>query len=431
LTAPGIDPRIGSTEPIIEVRVSYDFDNDPYGIITQHLRRFAHGEIPPPYRLFAYPTERCNLRCPSCGMTSGDIVPKKLEIDDETFLRVADEAIELGVREVYLTGGEVMVRKPMILEFMEKIAHAGIRGVLSTNGTLFTRDELQRLVDARWDLLVFSLDGPTPEVNDPLRGQDGAFDKTVEAIRTVIELRGDAIDRKPDVDVNMVVSRANAGTIHDMVELTHSLGVNTFMAEPIVHQWDACDEMMLDDEARTVLREDIARAAARARELGFPASVEFLADDTITACETTTAEVNAADTEQVTHPFYGIDCFVPFYNLVVHPNGVIGGCWRQRDDHSARLGEVSLREAWEARKAHELREAMLGHEVPDFCHLCCLVNAGDNRRYRAILMATEGDPAEAETALRTAMDNEPHLPILKHAWNQFCERVGRDDTVEL
>jgi MoaA/NifB/PqqE/SkfB family radical SAM enzyme len=412
--------------------VSYDFASDPYGIITDHLRAFAHGETPPPYRLFAYPTERCNLRCPSCGMTSGDILPGTEELDDESYMRVADEAIELGVKEVYLTGGEVMVRKPMILDFMEKIARAGIRGVLSTNGTLFTREDIQRLVDARWDLLVFSLDGPTAAINDPLRGQDGAFDRTVEAIRTVIELRGDAIDRKPDVDVNMVVSRANAGSIHDMVELTHSLGINTFMAEPIVHQWQACDDMMLDDASRTILREDIARAAARARELGFPASVEFLADDTITAEETTTAEVNAADTEQVTHPFYGIDCFVPFYNLVVHPNGVIGGCWRQRDDSSIRLPDVSLREAWEQHKARQLRQSMLDHEVPGFCHLCCLVNAGDNRRYRAILMATEGDPAEAEAALRTAMDNEPHLPIHKHGCNQFCERTGRlGDRVEL
>jgi len=409
------------------MRVSYDFDKDPYSIITEHLRAFAHGEHPPPYRLFAYPTERCNLLCPSCGMTSGDILPRSEEMADETFLSIADQAIELGVRECYLTGGEVMVRKKMMLPFMEKIARAGIRGVLSTNGTLFDREDLQRLVDARWDLLVFSLDGPTPEINDPLRGRDGAFEDTVEAIRTVIELRDKTPDRKPDVDVNMVVSRANAGSIHDMVELCHGLGVNTFMAEPIVWQWDGCEGMMFDEQTRKVLREDIGRAAARARELEFPAAVEFLADDTIVAVETSTAEVNAGDVEEVTHPFYGIDCFVPFYNIVVHPNGVIGGCWRQRDDASPRLPGVTLREAWENAKAAELRKAILDHEIPEYCHHCCLVNAGDNRRYRAILMATEGDPAQAEAALHTALGNEPNLPILKHAWNQFCERTGRED----
>jgi hypothetical protein len=100
--------------------------------------------------------------------------------------RVA-EALAIGVREFYLTGGEPFVH-PEILEILADTLAFGPCTVL-TNGTLFTRrrlEALRRLSDeARYSLEVrVSLDATSAEEHDRFRGT-GAFERALGGLRAL------------------------------------------------------------------------------------------------------------------------------------------------------------------------------------------------------------------------------------------------------
>jgi len=102
-----------------------------------------------------------------------------------------NEAAELGVREIYFTGGEPFLHP----EMLSLLAHALERAptTVLTNGTLIDEpmaDALAALAArARYSLeLRVSLDDPDRERNDAIRGR-GAFERALRAIRR-LQARG-------------------------------------------------------------------------------------------------------------------------------------------------------------------------------------------------------------------------------------------------
>lgn len=107
------------------------------------------------------------------------------------------------------------------------IAHAkknGFTVTVDTNGYLFN-DILTKSSPALLDYLSFSLDGPTAEVNDPIRGQ-GVFDVCTANIRRAVEL-GFA------VSLIYTVSRKNIDHLSAMADLLEELGVKKFFIQVI------------------------------------------------------------------------------------------------------------------------------------------------------------------------------------------------------
>jgi MoaA/NifB/PqqE/SkfB family radical SAM enzyme len=99
------------------------------------------------------------------------------------------EAIRLGVKEFYFTGGEPFIN-PEMLPILEATLRVGPATVL-TNATRFTVDkavELARMRDtSKYSLeLRVSLDGFSPETNDPIRGP-GTFKRIMRGIRLLLE----------------------------------------------------------------------------------------------------------------------------------------------------------------------------------------------------------------------------------------------------
>ena len=126
----------------------------------------------------------CNLQCTHCLNASGPVDPWLAPMAAPDVARHVDEAVRLGAREVYFTGGEPFLH-PKILELL---AHALERlpTTVLTNGTLITERIAERLAElaagTRYSLEVrVSLDDPDREANDRVRGR-GAFDRALAAI---------------------------------------------------------------------------------------------------------------------------------------------------------------------------------------------------------------------------------------------------------
>jgi radical SAM protein with 4Fe4S-binding SPASM domain len=166
--------------------------------------------------VYLFVTNDCNLRCTHCYVSSGDYVPPR-EMTTDEILGLVDQARELGAARFLITGGEpFMVRD--IYEIIRAVT-AESDLVILTNGMYFTERNIARLKDSigrgRMSLQI-SLDGPTAELHDAIRGK-GTFAKTIPAVERIIA-------HGFEVAISTAVSRHTAQYMTEMTRLVGRLG---------------------------------------------------------------------------------------------------------------------------------------------------------------------------------------------------------------
>jgi len=131
----------------------------------------------------------CNLSCNHCFISCHPGNDNFGFMDLETIRRYLQESQALGVKEYYFTGGEPFLNRDM-LQVLEETLAIGPATVL-TNGTVFTPSSIKALraisEQSLYSLeLRVSIDGYSPQTNDPIRGE-GTFEKALEGVRMLVE----------------------------------------------------------------------------------------------------------------------------------------------------------------------------------------------------------------------------------------------------
>ena len=131
----------------------------------------------------------CNLTCHHCFISCS---PKNVSFHFLTLGEVRrrlEESIAIGVKEYYFTGGEPFLNRDMVSILVETLKY-GPATVL-TNGTVFKDEWLETLVDAEAQSLYslefrVSIDGFSPQTNDPIRGA-GTFERAMKGVIKLVE----------------------------------------------------------------------------------------------------------------------------------------------------------------------------------------------------------------------------------------------------
>jgi len=130
-------------------------------------------------RLWLYTNFDCNLRCDYCCVRSSPSAPRR-ELGLERVQQIAREAKQLGVKEIFVTGGE-----PFLLEDIGEILLACTEvapTTVLTNGILWRRADTLRALPRDRIVLQISLDSPTPDRHDLHRGR-GTWARTRAGIQ--------------------------------------------------------------------------------------------------------------------------------------------------------------------------------------------------------------------------------------------------------
>ena len=163
-----------------------------------------------------YLTRACNLRCTTCYVSASKPLPNELNVDE--WIRVVDELSELGVRYLYLLGGEpLLLLNRGLLDIIKRGKENGMVVSISTNGTLVSEDSAVKLRNSGVDQVQVSLDGPNPVVNDLIRGR-GSFRKAINAIKHLKEAG-------VPVTLSYTVTIINADYVKDLVKLAVDLRI--------------------------------------------------------------------------------------------------------------------------------------------------------------------------------------------------------------
>ncbi len=147
------------------------------GKLPSHLLHYSEDKKP----VIVYNcTQRCNLKCVHCySHSTGKLGENELNTDEaKAFI---EDIAKFGSPVILFSGGEPLSR-PDIIELVEFAVSKGLRAVISTNGTLISKETAQQLKQVKLSYVGVSLDG-LQEVNDAFRGVKGAFQKALEGIR--------------------------------------------------------------------------------------------------------------------------------------------------------------------------------------------------------------------------------------------------------
>lgn len=149
--------------------------------LPSHLLQFAEDKKPV---VVWNMTKACNLKCLHCyaQATAG---PGPDELSTAEAKAMIDDLAQFGSPVLLFSGGEPLMRQDLP-ELARYAVAKGMRAVISTNGTLITKDKAKELKDIGLSYVGVSLDG-LPEVHDKFRGVPGAFEDAMAGIRNSME----------------------------------------------------------------------------------------------------------------------------------------------------------------------------------------------------------------------------------------------------
>lgn len=158
-------------------------------------------------------TKDCNLKCLHCilGGSSGQ------ELTTQESLRVISRIVQLGGKNLRITGGEPFMRQDLGLIIKE--AHASGLGLdLITNGTMLGDDFLKKY-GKYLSHMAISIDGQE-QVHEYLRGK-GSYKKSMLSARKIM-------DAGIDLSAYITIHSLNEDSLGLLMEELVSIGVENF-----------------------------------------------------------------------------------------------------------------------------------------------------------------------------------------------------------
>jgi len=298
------------------------------------------AELSAPYRMDLALTYHCQNDCPHCYVGRPKDFP---QMSTEQWKRVIDRCWELGIPHLTFTGGEATLR-PDLVELVQYAEDVGLVTGLQTNGRrLRDRAYLDQLLVAGLDHIQITLESADPAVHDHMVGAEGAWQETVDGIKTVV-------DAEVYMMTNTTITTENVDDLEETIAFAASLGVPTF----------GCNSLIFSGAAvcvGTEIREkDLGPILERVKEATQDHHLRLIWYTPTQYCEFDPTGLEL-----------GIKgCTAARYNMCVEPNGDVIPC----QSYYVALGNI-LQEPWEAIWEHELSRYLRNRDfMMEKCYDC-------------------------------------------------------------
>ncbi len=228
----------------------------------------AEGEHIPPF-LIASITSSCNLHCSGCysrcNNATEDTAPVEQLTDDE-WLKIFNEADELGVSFILLAGGEPLLRRGVIEAAGKK---QNILFPIFTNGT-YMAEKYFDMFDRNRNLVpIMSIEGGR-EATDLRRGE-GVYDKLISNM--------DELNKRGLIyGASVTVTTENLKDVssEDFIGMLSDKGCKAVIFVEFVPVTEDAEDLAPAEEHREYLKKEITRLRMEHQEMVF---VSFPGDE--------------------------------------------------------------------------------------------------------------------------------------------------------
>ena len=349
------------------------------------LRRSGRASALPPLMTIEI-NKICNLRCVQCWewgengayLDQEVALGKTDELDTEAWLRFIDQAAAWKPY-VYFSGGEPFLRKDLV-QMIERLTSRGLLSAVNSNATLITPALAEKIVRARLDYFVASLDGPQA-VNDAIRRGDNVFEKVIQGIQSLVEAKRRLGIPFPVIEVVMTLTSENQSQLVKTAELVDTLGVDFFRI-----QFGA----FTNSELFRATRERFEKEFRRTPRLiaGYIRDVSSMDCDSLARQEAEirsrnwTFEYKRFPKEEVldfdyrdyfhspARVFGEKVCHVPWKRAEILSNGDVAGCRRFPEAVSGNITRAGFSEIWNGTGMKTFRGSLEDHGLFASCSRC-------------------------------------------------------------
>lgn len=244
----------GAVEPSDVLRYKRRSKQLPSGLL-----QFSHDKKPV---VVWNCTKTCNLNCMHCY--AGSDAGTYDQLSTEEAKAMIDDLASFGSPVLLFSGGEPCVR-PDLVELMQYAKNAGMRVVLSTNGTLITPQLAAEFAKVGLSYVGVSLDGGR-ETHDAFRKSDGSFDRAMKGLSFA---QAEGIK----VGLRMTLNKLNYREVDEVFDIMRERSINRACFYHLVYTGRGSKLIDMDlthDETRAVVRHIMDRTREWFNEGGHP-----------------------------------------------------------------------------------------------------------------------------------------------------------------
>ncbi len=328
-------------------------------------------------------TNACNLRCKMCAQwgEKGYNFDKPTSVIKETvplavYKKMVDDVAHLKPF-VYIWGGEPFMY-PDLMPLMRYMKEKNIIFSVVTNGT-WLKENAEEIVDAGWDALMLSLDGPK-HIHDSIRGKEGTFDTLMEGIQAVKEEKAKRNSIKPYIMMLSTTTKDNAAYLSEIFQAAEDCGADCLVS---YYAWfttqeigDAHQRIMMErlgvraeawkgylysfDEIDTkILQENVDKVKNTKWKIPYV----MIPDLTIEQIPIYYKEVDN---------FFGYNkCTAPWLAAELMPNGDVSTCRDYPDYITGNIQEEGILEIFHGEKFNKFRKTLRDVGMFPICARCC------------------------------------------------------------
>lgn len=170
-------------------------------------------------------TNRCNLSCKMCSARKY-ATPKSQEMPlDEIKKIIASACRQFDIKKLILTGGEPLLLGNDIVDTVRFAKEKGL-AVIITTSAFFLSEYARSLAESGISHFHVSLDGLS-QVHNELRGSPLSFDKAVEGIRILSDIRSKS-NLEYTIGIASLILKNNVKDLFDLYKFADELKVDIF-----------------------------------------------------------------------------------------------------------------------------------------------------------------------------------------------------------
>ncbi len=207
---------------------------------TSHKRRVPEGVT---FEL----TYGCNLRCVHCYNPTHRALPN--ELSTQEIFSILDQIADLGVLNLFLTGGELFTRSDLfaIVEFATR---RGFLLSLLTNATRITPRSIEQLSNYRIHQFALSMYGATQKTYERVTGIPGSFQQFMDGLTQLGTTNVPVVVRMPVMKENAGEVQAARSLIESYAfKFQYSVDINPKVngdLSPLAHRLDPQEKVRLN-----------------------------------------------------------------------------------------------------------------------------------------------------------------------------------------
>lgn len=182
-----------------------------------------------PYQIAVDITNECNYRCKHCYNASGNNNTTNKEMSDDEYYNLFSDIGSMQPQNVCFCGGEPMMKLSRVCKCSNILYDSGVRSAsIVSNGYFINKNTAKVLKDNHIVRVQISLDGATSQSCEALRQNPNAFEKAINAIKSLNEVGF------KNTGVAMCPTKYNIEELEDVVKICEALKVRDLRLQPLM-----------------------------------------------------------------------------------------------------------------------------------------------------------------------------------------------------